>query len=219
MNTPSSRITLSLLALFFVTASSFAQEAYQPRYSDPLLETWRWQRLNELGSNNRRIEVNDSGNALIQKLTTNNRLLFFDGSEQRYLKDLTFEGPTQWFLTFGFNNEILLFSNEGVYRYEEDTWNRLLTHSFRINYNNELVRAGGNRFWIAGNDGILEFDGQHLYEHPLDQISSTGVHNLVLGNDEELWMVVKPTGDVYRCPLVDGRLSPQSDWKRVYESG
>jgi len=219
MNTPISRNTLLLLLLLSIAATAFAQTTYEPSYSDPLKDSWRWQALNELGSNNRRIVVNESGNALIQKITNNNSLLFFDGSEQTYLKNLSSDVRSQWRLTFGSKNEILLFSDEGIFQYEDDAWKQLVAHSFRNNYSGELVRAGGNRYWIAGNDGILEFDGQHMYEHPLDQISATGVHDLVMGNDGELWMVVKPTGDVYRCPLIDGRMSPQSDWECVLESG
>ena len=57
----------SLLVLICLDVSLKAQQPYELQKSDPLEDRWRWQRMDALGSHNRRIVVHESGKALIQK--------------------------------------------------------------------------------------------------------------------------------------------------------
>jgi hypothetical protein len=198
--------------------SLLSQQVYQPRYSDPLDDVWRWERLDELGSHNRRIVVNDSGQALILKKAGDDRVMLFDGLTQTFLQHPSMVGDLPIRVWFGANDEILMLGEAGVYKYENDAWNLLLKHSLQINPNSEVVSGSDGRYWICGNNGIIEFSGSTLTEHHFDEIPASDVHGLCLGNDGALWMVVGPTGDVFRCPIINGSLVSESNWELVYKS-
>lgn len=214
------KVLFPCLAFFIcLDGTLMGQQPYQPRYSDPLEDRWRWQRLEDLGSHNRRIVVHSSGRAVIQKKESDDRVILYDGWSQDtlLLPDEIQDRPIR--VGFGEEGNILMLGYKGAYLYADDAWTTLLTHNLQINTRSEVVRAGNSRFWICGNNGILEFNGTKLIEHQFDEIPSSGVHDLCLGKDgKSLWMVVGPTGDVYRCPIVDDELVPEREWERVYES-
>lgn len=194
------------------------QESYRPRQSDTLEELWRWQPLSILGSHSRSIVVNEAGTALILKKSGDDRVMVYDGVVPRLLPHPGTVGATPCHVLFGPDNEILLIANQGIYQFVDDAWKELVSDSLQINNLSELVATDDGRIWMCGHNGIIEFDGEKITKHLFDEIPASGVHSLCLGGDGALWMVVGPTGDVYRCPIVEGRLSGERDWQRVYRS-
>ncbi|MCZ6671877.1 MAG: hypothetical protein O7C75_02955, partial [Verrucomicrobia bacterium] len=206
------------MPLVFLALALQGQQPYELRYYDSLEDHWRWQMLRELGTHNRQIVVNESGKALILKKAEDDRIILFDGLTLEFLQHPSTVDATPVRLAFGPENEILMMAQEGIYQYENDNWKELVSHEFQINPNSEMATTGDGRIWIAGNSGILEFDGKQLIEHRFGTIPSSGVQSICVGNDGALWIVVGPTGDVYRCPINEGNLCPESNWERVYES-
>ena len=71
-------LILAIALSVFFGDLAYAQQPYEPRYSDPLEDRWRWQRLEDLGSHNRRIVVHPSGQAVIQKKDGDDRIILYD---------------------------------------------------------------------------------------------------------------------------------------------
>ena len=202
---------------FGVTVSG--QQPYELRFSDPLEDRWRWQQLEDLGSHNYRISIHPSGQAVIQKKPGDDNIVVYDGLKRTALQHPSKIGDLPIRVGFGEEGKVMMLGYKGAYIYEDKTWKMLLKHNLQINTLSEVIRVGDGRFWMCGTNGIIEFNRTELTEHQFDEIRASSVHDLSLGKDgKTLWMVVGPAGDVYRCPIVDGELVPESEWERVYKS-
>ncbi len=156
---------LCALAALALAITSYGQQSYEPRFTEPLEDIWRWQPLEELSGNNHRIVVNDLGMALVLKRVGDKRVILYDGLVPKPLQHPGEVGATPIRLAFGPGNEILMLGRGGIYRYENESWNLLVSHSFTINPRSEMVTLGDGRFWICGMKGIIEFDGRAIVEH------------------------------------------------------
>ena len=174
--------------------------------------------MGELGSNIRRFVVNRDGRALIQKRTGDNRVFLYDGNRAHLLAHPQTASVLPVRVYFGEYDRLQMISPDGVYRYEDDAWKKLYSHSFRLGSNAELVSSGDGRFWIGGRGGILEFDDQGIIQHSLGSEESSRVLGLSFSNDGTLWAVFGPSGDVYKCPRINGTLSPSSEWELIRKS-
>ena len=211
------RFLFAILLTFAGVGVTYAQEIYEPRFQDPLEDRWRWKKLEEMGSHSQRVVVNDEGMSLILRRGEDNRIFLFDGLRSKSLAHPRTVEARPLRTAFGKNNSILMLADNGLYRYEADAWKKLYDHSLRISPKADVVSAKDGKFWIAGRKGIIEFDENGIIEHRIQQNGVSIVQDLCLGNDDSLWIVVGPSGDVYRCPLVNDQLSPESEWIQVYE--
>ncbi len=191
------------------------QEPFQPDQADPVAETWRWQSLNGLGTDNRDIYIGEAEDIWIVK--GNDRILRFNGTSMIPVPVLDEARLAIRGVGIGGPDELVLLSVDGTYHFNENQLTQLIPFP-ELNRYGYIVVEDSTKFWVLGEPGFIEYDQGEFRELPFPEVGIQDAMSVCIGKDEALYFVSSPAGDVYRCGLKNGKLTPPDTWERILSS-
>lgn len=202
------------VALFFISTSiSFAQEvrSLKPYLVDPLTESWRWGRIRGLESGNLTFVVAMADGSLLTD-SDSHRLMKYDGLEWKpiYIPE-TFEIGTITSLGVSSRDMICVVSNSGIVFHNGKEWKHLTAVGLNRRAWNNILETSDGTLWAGTDSGIARIDTKTGN----CQITTTAapVMSLCEGPEQKsLWVSLMPSGEVWECPLRDGKPAPMVEW-------
>jgi signal transduction histidine kinase/DNA-binding response OmpR family regulator/streptogramin lyase len=209
------RKVLHWLALPILLASHMVHSAgskpVQSYRSDPLAETWRWQRVEDLEGNDlTMIKIDPDGHLGI--INGSNRLVTYDGLQLRTITPP--EGLVQGQVNaFGISSTGVhcLVTPTAIFLHDHGEWTKLADVGKRGRNYDAVVETADGILWVGLSDGIARIDPETKTCNITP--SSKRILSICEGPDRDsLWISTGRFGAVWECPLVDGRLVPEEDW-------
>lgn len=140
---------LYLLLTISVFQQIKAAEPYKPLMANPVLEPWRWTEFP--GYDTIRISCVARGNNSGMWMGIGNNATYYDGYQTiQFAPDST----TIQSMIFEKNNNLLVATSNGIFRYKEGEFRKIL--NFKFNSQQNFVSDGNGDAWIGCEFGLLK---------------------------------------------------------------
>lgn len=200
-----------LLAVFLLSQQIKAVEPYKPQLANPVLEPWRWTEFP--GYDTIRISCVARGNNQGMWMGIGNKAVYYDGYRtSSFAPDST----TVQSMIFEKDDNLLVATSNGVFRYKEGEFRKILNFKFTSQCN--FVADANGDTWIGCEFGLLKITPRTTYclnPEGLFEIGINGsvvntlilaksndyrpnsirefhfpVYNLSITKTQKLWMVI-----------------------------
>jgi len=200
-----------LLILFVLSQQIKAVEPYKPQMANPVLEPWRSTEFP--GYDTIRISCVARGNNSGMWMGIGNKAVYYDG-----YRTLQFapDSATIQSMIFEKDDNLLVASSNGVFRYKEGEFRKIL--NFKFNAQRNFVTDSNGDIWIGCDFGLLKITPKSTYCINLEGFFEIGingsivntilstksndyqsgtirefhfpVYNLTLTKSQKMWMVI-----------------------------
>ena len=200
-----------LLGLTIVAMQLKAIEPYKPQTADPVLEPWRWTDFPEFDTIRISCLAKSKDGGLWMGI--GNKAVYYDGYKTvQHLPDST----TIHALAFENNNNLLVSTDKGIYRYIQGDFRKILNLNFTGQQN--FITDKDENVWIGSDFGLIEITTQKIFclnPEGFFEIDDSGhvlnilqferandyrqnsikeikfpVYNLSINQEQKVWMVV-----------------------------
>ena len=210
--------TFVLLLLLVISSTALAVELrpiddYQ---LDPASEKWRWQQVEG-------IEGTDLG---IVKMGPDDRLGIINGPSRLMVYDgLQIQGinpPDDTVLTqinaFGISSDgvYCIVTSTAIFLLEEGLWTQVSKSGLGRRVNNGVIETSDGLLWAGTREGIARIDPR-TRTCDISPFPNTVISICEGPGRQSLWISTAPTGEVWECPLVEGKLVSEDQWIRRSE--
>lgn len=129
---------------------------YQPKFADPVLESWRWTSFPEYDTIRISCMAKDQNG--IMWMGIDNKAVFYDGYKNiPYFPDSTAVQS----LIFDKNNDLLAATEKGLFRFKEGEFRKILNFGFN-NQRNFATDPAGNA-WIGSDHGLIKITPTSIF--------------------------------------------------------
>lgn len=208
------KVSISLLILTCLAstlASGIEMRSMDSYRVDPLSETWRWQRIRGLETGDIVLaEMAPDGTLGI--VSSPNRFRIYDGFQSELV-----EFPDDLML-----NEInaLAITSKGMYclaasnaivLYDGENWRQVVDSGLSQRATDVIIETPDGSLWAGLDNGLARIDP--LTGHSEITRLPKAVMSLCAGQDgNSIWVSLAPYGEVWECPIRDGRLVSAEEW-------
>jgi len=178
-----------------------ASEPYHPHLANPVLESWRWTDFPEYDTI--RVSCLSKGKAGGMWMGIGNKAVYYDGYKTvQFIPD----SSTIHSLIFEKDNNLLATTSNGIFRYQEGEFHKIL--DFRFNAQRNFITDSKGDVWIGSDFGILQIKSQTiscLNPEGYFEIAFNGLVSNILkleaGNDYHLTSVKEISFPVYNLTI------------------
>ncbi len=139
-----------------ITFQTQASESYKPKFANPVLESWRWTDFPEYDTI--RISCLAKGKDGGMWMGIGNKAVYYDG-----YKTIEFvpDSSTIQSLIFEKDNNLLVTTTNGIFRYKEGEFSKILNFSFNSRRN--FISDHNGDVWIGSDFGLIQITPQSSY--------------------------------------------------------
>ena len=200
-------ISLCIILHFLNFNLIWAKKSFVPERRDPLLESYRWQKIDELNGKGYRCMMEDKDGNLwfgVEK-----GVLFYDGLHWKEFYDLDTKNPTIHSICIGPDNSVYVSNSYRILRYHNNIWEEVLYNA--SNYEiliNKLSFSDNGNLYAGTNHGF------YVIKNEIKYFYSKSIPKDFIKNNTDIEYSEIPehlTGDypfeVYEAyPLDDGKM-------------
>ena len=235
------RLTIFIcLGIGLLMQQAKATVPYKPKLADPVLESWRWTSFPEYDTIRISCMAKDQNGSMWMGI--NNRAVFYDGYKSTaYTPDSTAIQS----MILDKNNDLLAATNQGIFRFKDGEFKKILNFEFNHQRNFATDRAG--HIWIGSDHGLIRITPKSIFclnpegffeiaangsvlrvvrlEKANDYHASTvvefhyPVYNIFISPAQQVWMSVNMTDKNIATTRLDETQNYSADWQFLKAPG
>lgn len=190
-----------LLGIILFTTQTWGNGPYRPQLANPVLEPWRWTDFPEYDTI--RISCVARGRDNGMWMGIGNKAVYYDGYKTvQFIPD----SSSIESMVFEKNNNLLLSTSNGVFRYKEGEFRKIL--DFKFNSQRNFITDSNGDAWIGCDFGLLKITPKANYclnPEGFFEINESGavlnILKLEKGNDYRLNSVKESKFPVYSLSI------------------
>ncbi len=186
-------------------ASARAVEPYEPNVADPLLESWRWQHIEQLDGLSFQCMTQDANGVMWFGLM--NGVLRYDGQQLRHFhRRSALTQNVQSILTTKDGCLYALTANN-IHQFMDDRWQTLLGVGYGYAYppGQALAEDSSGTVWAATRKGLGRIRDR---EAELYQVVDGGITTVFVDSADRLWWLSADGSEFRVVPLHQGQFGP-----------